>query len=278
MRDANEIVNQEPSSFRPRRDRGALLRAEQTTATECRPTFPRERFISEFVVGFNWTAARAFRRTSSIGRERGEEESQPSSAFFVLSHSFERRRQLELDPAYTVDDLFGAASVRRDFRRRINNGGGERENRESENDILMFEIARRVMPVSATSDTDLEQKIFSSHLLHFVFFSFLFFFGKRECSFERSRKRIDLSIYLLTFPPSKFLSSFSLFIVAVPLIVISIISIKSQLFDRFNNDLKAHPCLTPCLRKEEERKLYSFSSYRKRNEKRIVVGRISRSY
>lgn len=277
MRDANEIVNQEPSSFRPRRDRGALLRAEQTTATECRPTFPRERFISEFVVGFNWTAARAFRRTSSIGRERGEEESQPSSAFFVLSHSFERRRQLELDPAYTVDDLFGAASVRRDFRRRINNGGGERENRESENDILMFEIARRVMPVSATSDTDLEQKIFSSHLLHFVFFSFLFFFGKRECSFERSRKRIDLSIYLLTFPPSKFLSPFSLFIVAVPLIVISIISIKSQLFDRFNNDLEAHPCLT-CLRKEEERKLYSFSSYRKRNEKRIVVGRISRSY
>lgn len=273
MRDANEIVNQEPSSFRPRRDRGALLRAEQTTATECRPTFPRERFISEFVVGFNWTAARAFRRTFSIGRERGEEESQPSSAFFVLSHSFERRRQLELDPAYTVDDLFGAASVRRDFRRRINNGGGKRENRESENDILMFEIARRVMPVSATSDTDLEQKIFSSHLLHFVFFSFLFFFGKRECSFERSRKRIGLSIYLLTFPPSKFLSPFSLFIVAVPLIVLSIISIKSQLFDRFNNDLEAHPCLTPCLRKEEERKLYSFSSYRKENRCRI-----SRSY
>lgn len=182
MRDANEIVNQEPSSFRPRRDRGALLRTEQTTATECRPTFPRERFISEFVVGFNWTAARAFRRTSSIGRERGEEESQPSSAFFVLSHSFERRRQLELDPAYTVDDLFGAASVRRDFRRRINNGGGERENRESENDILMFEIARRVMPVSATSDTDLEQKIFSSHLLYFArifFFSFLFWEEKR---------------------------------------------------------------------------------------------------
>lgn len=211
MRDANEIVNQEPSSFRPRRDRGALLRAEQTTATECRPTFPRERFISEFVVGFNWTAARAFRRTSSIGRERGEEESQPSSAFFVLSHSFERRRQLELDPAYTVDDLFGAASVRRDFRHRIN-GGGERENRESENDILMFEIARRVMPVSATSDTDLEQKIFSSHLLHFArifFFSFLFWKEKRMLfrAIEKKNRSFHLFINVSFLEVSFFLFS-----------------------------------------------------------------------
>lgn len=134
MRDANEIVNQERVNLLVSASRGSpreLLHGEQRNRV-CRPTFPRERDLfrnsSSGLIGPRQGRFAAPSRPPPSGGE-GRRESQPSPAFFVLSHRFERRRQLELDPAYTVDDLFGAASVRRDFRRGINSGGG-RESRK----------------------------------------------------------------------------------------------------------------------------------------------------
>lgn len=84
------------------------------------------------------------------------------------------------------------------------------------------------MSIFATSDTDLEQKkMFPSHLLPFVFF-----FWKGSFFFVREKEFFHLeSIFspfiLLTFRSSKF---FLVFLRSL-LIVISIISIKLQLFD-----------------------------------------------
>ena len=65
------------------------------------------RFISEFVVEFNWIAARqGHRRALHLLVHSG---SQLSSAFFVLPCHGERRRQLwNWKSAYTEEDLFGA--------------------------------------------------------------------------------------------------------------------------------------------------------------------------
>lgn len=176
-----------------------------------------ERFISEFVVGFNWTAARAFRRTlppSSIGGERGggDRNLRRLSSSFPTALSGGDNWNWIRPTRWTIylarrpwDATFGAGLTAE--------GAG---NRESENDVLTFEIVR-VMSISATSDTDLEQKIFSS-----LCSNFFFSFSEREIAlFEATEIKEFIfyteSIFYLfiknKFPSSKFL--FLLVIVAL---------------------------------------------------------------